>query len=41
MVGRRKGPEGTFRYRIGWHAPGVRFKGGTSGALSHQGVKPT
>ena len=40
MVGRRKHPSGTFRYRIGWHAPGVRFKGGTSGALSHQGVKP-
>lgn len=40
MVGRRKGPNGTFRYRIGWHAPGVRFKGGTSGALNHQGVKP-
>ena len=41
MVGRRKQPDGAFRYRIGWHAPGVRFKGGTSGALSHQGVKPT
>lgn len=40
MVGRRKQPDGTFRYRIGWHAPGVRFKGGTSGALTHQGVKP-
>jgi ribosomal protein S18 acetylase RimI-like enzyme len=40
MVGRRKHPSGTFRYRIGWHAPGVRFKGGSSGALSHQGVKP-
>jgi GNAT superfamily N-acetyltransferase len=39
MVGRRKHPSGTFRYRIGWHAPGVRFKGGTSGALNHQGVK--
>lgn len=41
MVGRRKHPSGTFRYRIGWHAPGVRFKGGSSGALSHQGVKPS
>jgi GNAT superfamily N-acetyltransferase len=40
MVGRRKHPSGTFRYRIGWHAPGVRFKGGTSGVLNHQGVKP-
>ncbi len=40
MVGRRKHPSGTFRYRIGWHAPGVRFKGGSTGALGHQGVKP-
>lgn len=40
MVGRRKGQDGTFRYRIGWHAPGVRFKGGSTGALGHQGVKP-
>lgn len=40
MVGRRKSPDGSFRYRIGWHAPGVRFKGGSSGALAHKGVKP-
>jgi ribosomal protein S18 acetylase RimI-like enzyme len=40
MVGRRKQPDGSFRYRIGWHAPGVRFKGGSTNALSHQGVKP-
>ena len=40
MVGRRKQPDESFRYRIGYHAPGLRFKGGSSGALNHQGVKP-
>jgi ribosomal protein S18 acetylase RimI-like enzyme len=40
MVGRRKQPDGTFRYRIGWHAPGVKFKGGATNTLTHQGVKP-
>ena len=40
MVGRRKQPSGAFRYRIGWHAPGRSFKGGTSGALTSQPVKP-
>lgn len=39
MVGRRKQPSGAFRYRIGWHAPGRSFKGGTSGALNQQPVK--
>jgi ribosomal protein S18 acetylase RimI-like enzyme len=33
MVGRRKQPDGAFRYRIGWHAPGVRTKGAASGAI--------
>jgi len=32
LVGRRKQPSGVFRYRVGWHAPGARFKGGTTGA---------
>lgn len=41
MVGRRKAPDGTFRYRIGWHAPSIHFKGDSSGALAHKGVKPT
>lgn len=40
MVGRRKQPSGAFRYRVGWHAPGARFKGGTSDTLTHKGVKP-
>jgi len=40
MVGRRKQPSGAFRYRVGWHAPGRTFKGGTSNALTGQPVKP-
>lgn len=39
MVGRRKQPNGVFRYRIGWHAPGLKFKGGSTNALTHEGVK--
>lgn len=38
MVGRRKQPDGSFRYRIGWHAPGTGFKGGASNALAHKGI---
>lgn len=38
LVGRRVQPDGTARYRIGWHAPGVRFKGGTTGALTHEPI---
>lgn len=40
LVGRRKQPDGTFRYRVGWHAPGRSFKGGTSNALTTPPVKP-
>ena len=40
LVGRRKHPSGSFRYRVGWHAPGLRFKGGSSGSLTAQPVKP-
>lgn len=36
LVGRRVHPSGRVRYRLGWHAPGLRFKGGSSGALTHQ-----
>lgn len=37
LVGRRKQPEtGRFRYRVGWHAPGLRFKGGSTGAMTYQ-----
>lgn len=39
MVGRRKSPEGTVRYRIGWHAPGLRFKGGSTNSLTHKPVR--
>lgn len=38
LVGRRVQPDGEVWFRVGWHAPGVRFKGGTSGALTHLGV---
>lgn len=27
LVGRRKRPDGGFRYRVGWHAPGTGSKG--------------
>ncbi|HWV34691.1 MAG TPA: GNAT family N-acetyltransferase [Thermomicrobiales bacterium] len=40
LVGRRVHPSGTVRYRLGWHAPGLRFKGGSSGALTHQPLSP-
>ncbi|MGB3329397.1 MAG: hypothetical protein WBA46_10615, partial [Thermomicrobiales bacterium] len=40
LVGRRVHPSGTVRYRIGWHAPGVRFKGGSTGALTGQPIAP-
>jgi hypothetical protein len=40
LVGRRTHPSGTFRYRVGWHAPGLRFKGGSTGSVSHRPVKP-
>lgn len=40
LVGRRVHPSGTVRYRIGWHAPGLRFKGGSSGALASQPITP-
>lgn len=33
LVGKRKQPSGAVRYRLGWHAPGRHFKGGTSSAL--------
>lgn len=40
MVGRRKHPSGAVRYRIGWHAPGLRFKGGSTNSLTHKPVRP-
>lgn len=37
LVGKRKDPSGTVRYRLGWHAPGRHFKGGASNALRRPG----
>lgn len=39
MVGRRKQPDGSYRYRIGWHAPGRHFKGGASNVLNQDPLK--
>ena len=39
MVGRRVQPSGEIQFRVGWHAPGSRFKGGTSSALDHLPLK--
>ncbi|MGC4107780.1 MAG: GNAT family N-acetyltransferase [Thermomicrobiales bacterium] len=41
LVGRRVHPSGTVRYRIGWHAPGLRFKGGSTNALTSQPITPS
>ena len=40
LFGRRTHPSGTVRYRMGWHTPGARFKGGTSDALTHKPIEP-
>jgi len=40
LFGRRPQPSGTVRYRLGWHAPGLRFKGGSSNALTHTALDP-
>lgn len=34
LVGRRVQPSGAVHFRVGWHAPGTRFKGGTSSVLT-------
>jgi GNAT superfamily N-acetyltransferase len=36
LFGKRAHPSGAVRWRLGWHAPGARFKGGTSTALEHK-----
>ena len=41
LVGRRVQPSGETWFRVGWHAPGARFKGGTTTALDHRGVDRT
>lgn len=40
LFGRRPHPSGSVRYRLGWHAPGLRFKGGSSNALTHTPLDP-
>ncbi len=41
LFGKRPHPSGTVRYRLGWHAPGVRFKGGSTNALTHKPLDPS
>jgi len=38
VVGRRAQPSGEVWFRVGWHAPGAHFKGGTTNALTHRGL---
>ena len=40
LVGRRVQPSGEVHFRVGWHTPGARFKGGTSDALTHKPLDP-
>lgn len=40
LVGRRVQPSGEVHFRVGWHAPGAHFKGGTSSALTGRPVLP-
>lgn len=39
LVGRRIQPSGEVHFRVGWHAPGAHFKGGTSSALTGKPVR--
>ncbi|MBA3377246.1 MAG: GNAT family N-acetyltransferase [Chloroflexota bacterium] len=41
LFGKRPQPSGRVRYRLGWHAPGVRFKGGSTNALTHKPLDPS
>lgn len=38
LVGRRISPEGRVRYRLGWHAPGLRDKVGSTTDLTRDAV---
>lgn len=40
LVGRRVQPDGEVHFRVGWHTPGARFKGGTSDALTTKPIDP-
>jgi GNAT superfamily N-acetyltransferase len=39
LVGRRVQPSGAVHFRVGWHAPGAHFKGGTSSALTGRSIQ--
>lgn len=39
LVGRRVQPSGAVHFRVGWHAPGAHFKGGTSSTLTGRSVQ--
>lgn len=41
LVGRRVQPDGEVHFRVGWHTPGAKFKGGTSSALQHNPIDTT
>ncbi len=41
LFGRRVQPNGEVHFRVGWHAPGAHFKGGTSDALTHKPLDPS
>lgn len=41
LVGRRVQPDGEVHFRVGWHTPGARFKGGTTDALTTQMIDIT
>jgi len=36
LVGRRVTSDGRTRYRLGWHAPGLRFKGGSTASIARE-----
>ncbi len=36
LVSRRVSPDGRARFRLGWHAPGLRFKGGSTAGMARQ-----
>lgn len=38
MVGRRVQPDGEIHFRVGWHTPGARFKGGTTSTLENTSI---
>jgi GNAT superfamily N-acetyltransferase len=41
LVGRCVQPDGEVHFRVGWHTPGAKFKGGTTSALKHNPIDGT